>query len=326
MDLAVPDGVPALAAALISSASIESWVGGVRGVADSTPVGARDRFHLGSNAKAMTATVAALAVEQGRLTWEDDAASLLGRGRPHEITVERLLSHTAGVRPLTEDADLVGLPRERAELAALLLSEAPQFEPGTKAEYSNGGYAVMSAVIERVFGAPFETILARELFEPLGIDAGFGWPAGPIGHYFRDGRLEPQTSDDGYALPPALTAAGDVCATIDGYAKFVQWHLRGLRGDASLISVDSFRRLHTPLYENFALGWGVQQWEGALTSVHAGSGGTFFAVVALQPDRDVAAAAFINAGGDHASREAIEVVRGLVQKHALTSVTARELE
>ena len=253
----------------------------------------------------------------GRLSWHDDAAVLLGRGRPQRITVERLLSHTAGVRPLTEDADLVGLPRERMELAALLLNETPQFEPGATAEYSNGGYAVMSAVLERVFDVPFESVMTEQLFEPLGMDAGFGWPTGPIGHYCRNGRLEPQTAGDGYALPPALTAAGDVSATIDGYAKFIQCHLRGLRGDARLISVDSFRRLHTPLHENFALGWGVQQWEGERTSVHAGSAETFVAIVAVQPERDFAAAAIVNAGGDHASGQAIEVVRNLVQESAV---------
>jgi len=263
----------------------------------------------------MTATVAAIAVEQGRLDWQDDAAAVLGQPCIRGVTVERLLSHTAGVRALSEDEELIGLPKERMEMAAFLLDETPEFEPGARANYSNGGYAVMSAILEHVFEAPFERILTDELFEPLGMDAGFGWPSGPVGHYFRNERLEPQLPGDGYVLPPALTAAGDVCATIEGYATFVQCQLRGLRGTPSLISVDSFRRLHTPLHENFALGWGVQEWEGARTSVHAGSGGTFYAIVALQPERDVAAAALVNAGGDRASRHAIEVVRDLVREN-----------
>lgn len=83
----------------------------------------------------------------------------------------------------------------------------------------------------------------------------------------------------------------------------------------ALISVDSFRRLHTPLHQNFVLGWGVQEWEGARTSLHAGSGWTFYAIVALQPERDFAAAALVNAGGDRASRDAIEVVRDLVREN-----------
>ena len=322
MELTLPDDVPALVAASITSASIETWIGGVRSVDDPTPVVAGDRFHLGSNAKAMTATVTALAVDEGRLEWDDDAADVLGRGRAGGATIERLLSHTAGVLPLTEDADLVGLSRDRLEVAAFLLEEPPRFEPGTMAEYSNGGYAVVSAVLERVFGAPFEVILAERLFDPLRMDAGFGWPSGPRGHYSRSGRLESQT-DDGYAVPPALTGAGDVCSTIDGYAQFVQCHLRGLRGAPGLLSVDSFRRLHTPVDGNFALGWGVQEWEGERTSVHAGSAETFYAVVVLQAERDFAAAAIVNAGGEKAAERTIEVVRALARaRPTLTDLPA----
>ena len=230
------------------------------------------------------------------------------------MTLERLLSHTAGVRPLTDDSELSSLPAGRLELAQLLLDEEPRFEPGSQADYSNGGYAIVAAILEHAFGSSFEDVLRGRLFEPLTLDAGFGWPAGPIGHYCRNGVLVAQTPGDGYALPPGLTPAGDVSATIDSYGRFVQLHLRGLRGAAELIAADSFRRLHTPLVGNFALGWGVQEWEGARTSVHAGSAETFFAVVVLQPERDFAAAAIVNAAGEQAGAAATEVVRALVRE------------
>src|SRR3954467_5650518 len=88
VELRVPDGLPALAATSISSESIASWVGGVRGFRDATPVTAGDRFHLGSNARAMTATLAAVAVEQGRLSWQADAVAVPEGHRPHGITGE----------------------------------------------------------------------------------------------------------------------------------------------------------------------------------------------------------------------------------------------
>jgi hypothetical protein len=65
---------------------------------------------------------------------------------------------------------------------------------------------------------------------------------------------------------------------------------------------------------NFALGWGVQDWEGSRTSVHTGSAETFFAIVVVQPDRDFAAAAIVNAAGEQAEAAAIEVVRALVRE------------
>lgn len=316
MQLIVPDGVPALAAVAVTSTAVESWVGGVRSIADPTPAAHADHFHLGSNTKAMTATVVARAVEQGRLAWEDDAAVVLGLDAPRGVTIERLLGHTAGMRALTEDNELALLPAERAAVAAVLLGDEPQFEPGTAASYSNGGYAVVAAVLEDVYDAPLEEVLRVELFEPLQLEAGFGWPADLSGHYARGGGLEVHDIRDGYRLPPALTAAGDLNATIDSYGRFVQLHLLGLRGQPQLLDADSFARLHTPLCDGFALGWGVQEWEGARTSVHTGSAETFFVIVALQPERDFGAAAAVNAAGEHAEAAAVEVVRQLIRAHA----------
>lgn len=289
----------------------------MRSVSDETPVTESDRFHLGSNTKALTATLAAIAVERGALGWTTDAAELLEAASVRGLTLERLLAHAAGVRALTEDEELVGLPDDRQALAEMLLCEEPLFEPGSDAAYSNGGYAIVSAMLERALGVDFEDGLRRELFEPLGLEAGFGWPADLPGHYCRHDALVPHDHTDGYALPRTLAAAGDVNATIESYAKFVQLHLRGLRGDAHLLRSSTYSKLHSPIVGPFALGWGIQMWEGATTSVHAGSAETFFAIVAVQPERDFAAAAVVNAGGERAQQATVEIVRGLVRERAV---------
>jgi len=118
------DGLPAMAAAQIRSDEIDAAVVGAAAVDDS--------FHLGSN----TSAPAVLDVE----------------GSPG-ITLERLLAHASGVRPLTEDDELAELPRERSEVARPLVSESLLFEPGTDNTYSNGGYTVAAAMLEEVTGA-----------------------------------------------------------------------------------------------------------------------------------------------------------------------------
>ena len=65
----------------------------------------------------------------------------------------------------------------------------------------------------------------------------------------------------------------------------------------------------------FALGWGVQWFEGARSSVHAGSAGTFTALAVVQPERDLAIVVLTNAGGQHASNATIAATRGLIQAH-----------
>jgi CubicO group peptidase (beta-lactamase class C family) len=302
------EGLPSVAAAVVRSDRLETGLAGDAGI--------DDRYHIGSNTKAMTATLAAIAVERGLLDWESTAAAVLDVRGSSKITLERLLGHAAGIRPLTDDDELIGLSSERAAVARLLVGERPLFEPGTKNVYSNGGYAVAAAMLEQATGLTWETLLDAWLAEPLSIGLGIGWPAEIAGHYERAGQLVQHDQADGYRVHVAIAPAGDVSASIGAYGRFVQLHLRGLREQPELLTGESFERLHTPLGGAFALGWGVQPFEGARTSVHAGSAGTFFALVAVQPERDLAVAVMTNAGGHRAEVASLELVRELIGRYA----------
>ncbi|MDX6479883.1 MAG: hypothetical protein QOG85_393 [Gaiellaceae bacterium] len=301
------DGLPSLATAVIRSDAVETNVAGAAGV--------DDRFHIGSNTKAMTATLAAIAVERGLLDWTTEATAVLDVPGSAEITLVRLLAHAGGIRPLTDDAEFVGVPAGRAELARVLMSGPPLFRPGTANVYSNGGYTIVAAMLETVTGIAWESLLQSSIAEPLSIELGVGWPVGLSGHYECDGVLVAHHLGDGYTVPAAIAPAGDVNATIGAYSRFVQLHLRGLRAQAELLSRETFELLHTPVGEPFALGWGIQVFEGARSSVHAGSAGTFTALAVVQPERDLAIAVLTNAGGQQASAATVEATRELIRAH-----------
>jgi CubicO group peptidase (beta-lactamase class C family) len=77
--------------------------------------------------------------------------------------------------------------------------------------------------------------------------------------------------------------------------------------------------LHTPPVspgDNFALGWGVQEFDGALASVHVGSAGAFYTVTIVQPTRDLAVAVFANGGGERAAAATKDVLKTLVRRYA----------
>ena len=320
-------GVPALAVAVIRSGGVDTAVVGRRRLDADDPAEEGDRFNLGSNTKAMTATLAAIFVERGLLDWNASAQDVLEiEGAHPRVTLTTLLTHAAGVRPLEEDEDIAALditpasaPEERLAVARILLADEPAFTPGTAHRYSNGGYAIAAAMVERVANASWDELLAREIFEPLAMDAGFGWPARggvrqPWGHVEEIGMLRPHDPDGPYQVGAEIAPAGDVNASLDSYARFVQMHMGGLQGTPGLVSADTFRRLHTP-DEGFAYGWGVQQFEGATTSVHSGSADTFYAVVVLQAERDLAVATVANAADERARRAVVELTRELVQAH-----------
>ena len=320
-------GLPALAVAVIRGDGIETAVTGRRRLDADDPAQAGDRFHLGSNTKGMTATLAAILVERGLIAWDTPAREVLPVERAHpDITLAALLTHAAGVRPLEEDEEIAALaltpasPREeRLQASRILLEDEPAFAPGTAHRYSNGGYAIAAAMLEGVAGDPWEALMAADIFEPLGMEAGLGWPARkgapqPWGHLDENGELRPHDPDGPYQLGAAIAPAGDVNATIRSYAEFVQTHLRGLQGTPALVSAETFRHLHTP-DEGYAFGWGVQQFEDATASVHSGSADTFYAVVVLQAERDLAVATVANAAGERAARAVVELTRELVQAY-----------
>jgi CubicO group peptidase (beta-lactamase class C family) len=297
-------GLPALAAARIADGETDVAAAGVRRLGDAAEVEQADAFHLGSHTKAMTATLAGIAVDEGRLGWGTEREG---------VTLEQLLQHAAGLPPYTEDDDLQKLPpfdgsprAQRAAFAELVLAGPRVFAPGSGHAYSNAGYAIASALIEDAYDDDFERLLRDKLFAPLEMDGGFDWPAAgdapaPSGHRQIDGAFVPHELSDGYVLPPILAPAGDVHAPIGGYARFVEAHLEGLRGRSSVVSAATFEKLHDAS-GGFALGWGVQELLGEETHVHSGSAETFFALVALQPRRRRAAAVVTNAAGPEVDR------------------------
>jgi CubicO group peptidase (beta-lactamase class C family) len=157
--------LPALAAAIVTSrALIASGAVGVRKYGTNSPVTVNDQFHLGSDTKAMTATMLATLVEEGKLSWTTtigqvfpELASKMNPGY-RQVTLEQLLAHRAGFtdeswpkgKSLADMYKLPGSPREqRLAYVGMILSELPVNQPGGKFLYSNRSYAVAGAMAER---------------------------------------------------------------------------------------------------------------------------------------------------------------------------------
>lgn len=328
--------IPALAAvATRADAVLELAAAGVRREGKADPVTALDLFHIGSDGKAITATVIALLVERGKMSWTTTPLELFPEWKDEilqdyrDITLTDLLSHHAGLPAYNDDESpefrevrkLAGTPSEqRREFARRALRHKPAVPPRSQQLYSNGGYAIAGAMAERVAGKSWEALVRALLFEPLGIQAVFDWPAfhdahQPWGHYETKRSVRRHNPHDKYQLPAFIVPAGALSIAPGDYAKFLQLHLKGLEGTNGLLEAETIRHLHTPAHDKTALGWGVQELAGASASVHSGSGGTFYAVVAVWPTRDLAVAVFANAGGDRASKACSSILRAMAHRY-----------
>jgi len=334
--------IPAMGAIVFRADTVLArGIAGVRRFNSLEPVEERDRFQLGSNSKAITATVLATLVEEGKLAWTTTLADVFPEWRDslsadfRAVTIDLLLSHHAGISPFedTDAKDFRSIPRlsgtptqQRAAFTAWVLRGKPAGPIGGKGMYSNGGYTIAGAIAERVAGESWESLVRARVFKPLGLTGAFAWSDSPDvnqpwGHYETRGGARPvDPRDPGERLPPIIWPAGSVELSLEDYASFLQVNLRGLQGrDTPLLKAATIKHLHTsPVSppDKYGLGWGEQDFDGAPASVHVGSAGTFYAITIIQPTRDLGAAVFANAGGERATTAATEAVKALIRRFA----------
>ncbi|HEX5970397.1 MAG TPA: serine hydrolase domain-containing protein [Gemmatimonadaceae bacterium] len=142
---------------------------GFANLEDSIPNGVHTRFALASMGKMFTATAVLQLVEQGKLRLTDTLERVLPAYPNHErasrITIAELLQHTAGLGDMwsTPRKPVAGLTGALADAAAVAYPPLA-FEPGTRWSYSNEGFIVLAAVIERVSGEPYLQYIQRHVF------------------------------------------------------------------------------------------------------------------------------------------------------------------
>lgn len=151
---------------------------GLADVVRRRPMRPTDRFWVGSITKAFVATVVMQLVAENRLGLDDTVEELLpGRlGEGQRIRLRHLLGHTSGIPEymrLDPWATAVSRNPRAVIPARRLVSSAAglplDFEPGTRASYSNTNYLVLAEILERETGRPIARLLRARIFRPLGL-------------------------------------------------------------------------------------------------------------------------------------------------------------
>lgn len=312
-------GIPGIAAVVLTSKSIlDIGVDGLRKLGETDSIQIDDRFHIGSNTKAMTGFVAGVLLEKGQIGWDTRIIDVFpeffetARDVYKNKTLQNLLSHRARILPFTSGREFAQLPefkgsyneQRRAFTGWLLQQEPVDIDTTRGYTYSNAGYGIAAAMLEKVSGKSWEQLMEDELFEPLDIAGTIGWPAygdenQPWGHYWETDseKVFPHNPHDEYQLPKICNAAGDVSMSIRDYAKFLQVNLLGLNGKDTILTAGTYEFLH-PCIDSatqYGIGWGLREHEGHKVSRHNGSAGTFYCTALIFRDKDLALAIMMNA-------------------------------
>jgi CubicO group peptidase (beta-lactamase class C family) len=233
-----------------------------------TPVTVDTQFRLGSMNKMFTAVATLQLVEAGKLALNDPIGKYLtdypNKDVASKVTVRHLLTHTGGT------GDFFGPQfaahrlelREHSDYVKLYGSRPLTHEPGAEFRYSNYGFILLGALIEKVTGMSYYEHVRSKIFQPAGMTSTDSLPETEAvpkrakGYMERGGKWVPNTD----TLPWRGIAAGGGYSTVGDLLRFAQALESG-----KLISKAMLAEATKPQAEQYGYGFGIQQdprWYG----------------------------------------------------------------
>jgi CubicO group peptidase (beta-lactamase class C family) len=260
---------------------------GERQLGSGAPLETLSVLHWASVSKPFVATAVMQLEERGMLDLDARLVDILPDYRTSDprhgsITIRQLLLHTSGL-PDVEDYQWDHPQHDDQALSRWVLEESPRdllFDPGSAREYSNVGYEVLGLVIEKVSGLSFEQYMARNIFQPLGMDnTTFFYPEVPAqlrtaGHTGAEKRIEVEHYPYNRRHAPSST----LNTNVEDMARFAMALLNGGELDGKRILASSaIEEMWTPQwtiaddpFKATALGWVIENYEGHRMVRHFG--------------------------------------------------------
>jgi CubicO group peptidase (beta-lactamase class C family) len=250
------------------------------------------KFRLASITKQFTAMLIMQQVEKGTIGLDDPIGKYISdypKPAADKITVRRLLTHTSGLFNYTDlrDSRVDRTPRTVDEIIALFSTRPLEFEPGSKMKYSNSGYVLLGAMLEKVTGKPYERLLRDDILEPLGMkNTGYDHSETILkkraAGYGRRVTLENASYID-MSLP---YSAGAMYSTVEDLYLWDQ----ALYSD-KLLSPASKKVYFAPFLRNYAFGWDVRNsaigatTDSVMVLSHQGGINGFNTIIARLPEQ-----------------------------------------
>lgn len=299
-------------------------------------------YHLFSATKLYTATAIMQLVEQGKLQLTEAVAHVLPEYREAlspALTVQRLLSHTSGLKDTLKAFLAVHVNGECAPTTAEALSRYAlhaKATPGWKVEYRNVNYALLGEIVTRRSGQPYTTYVTDRILQPLEMNVAFSftpemksdaasgyieywnpmrlllrWLMPDVARKLSGPRIGKWLELRDYDLDTA--AIGGLVGSAVEFAPFLIAHLNEGRG---ILSADSTRQMQTIVARGQAgfeakvgvgLGWKIGQVDGRAFLNHEGGGAGFTSETRLYPQDQIGVIMLMNVMGGKISQLAHRV-------------------
>jgi D-alanyl-D-alanine carboxypeptidase len=216
--------------------TIASKAAGIANKATNAPIDLNTKFNLGSMNKMFTSVAIAQLVQAGKLSFTDPVGKHLpdypNKEVAEKVTIHHLLTHTSGMGSYL--GEKFAAQRDKLLTVAahlpLFASDPLSFPPGEKFQYSNSGFMLLGAIIEKVSGQDYYSYVQEHIYKPAGMnDTGFYEPGKEIPNlaigYTKmspDGQPQEQMRDNNGAREVRGGPAGGGFSTASDLVKFHQ--------------------------------------------------------------------------------------------------------
>ena len=268
------------------------------------PVALDTKFRIGSMNKMFTAVATLQLVQAGKLSLDGTVGQYLP-GDPNaeiaKVTIRQLLTHSGGTGDFFGpefDAQRLSL-KTHDDYVRLFGARAPTHPPGTEQRYSNYGFLLLGAIIERVGGQSYYDYVDAHVFAPAGMrDSGslpeeVAVPGRAVAYMRKDGAW----IDAADTLPYRGTAAGGGYSTAGDLLKFARALLAGKLLSPELLAEAT--RNQTPWY---GYGFMAREQEGVRMFGHAGGAPGMNGDLRVYPDLGVVVVGLANVDPPAADR------------------------
>ncbi len=259
-------------------------------------------FAIGSITKQFTAVAIMKLAEEGKLSITDDIKKYLPDypSHGHKITIHHLLNHTSGIKSYTDIQEMISLMRKDIKVEELIdffKNQPMDFAPGERFVYSNSGYVLLGAIIEKVSGKSYEAYIDENIFKLLGMNNSY---------YGSNTRIIPlrvsgyekgknEITNASYLSMTIPYAGGSLLSTVDDLHRWCQALEAG-----KVLSQKSLEQMYTPTKlnnektHNYGYGWVLGTLFGEKTIEHDGGINGFYSYALWVPEKKVFVTALTN--------------------------------